>query len=109
MGNKDAPKPQQNTTVEIKTVPDAEARATAPNIKIVESIDRLTEFIKETRRGVVVAIAATFSTAVALSLEPWIGLGGVILFISVTVVFVAVILLYIFKLYIFAQRPPRSR
>lgn len=72
-------------------------------------INRIDKLVKETRKGVVVAIAVTIVTAITLSLEPWIGLGGVILFISVTVVFVAVILLYIFKLYIFAQRPPRSR
>jgi sensor c-di-GMP phosphodiesterase-like protein len=63
-----------------------------------EKIRLLNELIKATRTGVVVAIAATFATAIAIGLEPLVGVVVAFLVIGILVcVFVAVTLLFIFS------------
>jgi hypothetical protein len=68
---------------------------------IVEGIDELVKETKknvnETRKGVVVAVVATLSTAIAIGLETWIGPVGVIKVIFLIALVVAVILLLVFK------------
>jgi hypothetical protein len=60
-------------------------------------INRIDKLVKETRRGIVVAIVATFLTAFAIGLETWIGPVGVIVAIVLIGVFVVVILRHIFN------------
>lgn len=94
VGKNDAARDESD--VKITTVaPGVEVRVGEPSVILDQgsiTINRIDKLVKETRIGVVVAILATFSTAIAICLEPWIGLFGVIIVIILIGAFVAVIL-----------------
>ena len=68
---------RKDVKIKLKSL-SATASATKPSVSLDQLsivINRIDKLVKETRNGVVVAIAVTIVTAIILSLEPWIGLG----------------------------------